>query len=104
VNSDSGVRTLKGDGRPILPQEARANLVAGLRAVDYVVVFDEANVECLLEVLRPDVHAKGTDYTTESVPERATAKRLGVRVAIVGDPKEHSTRELLEAVRKAAHD
>ena len=104
VNSDSGVRTLKGDGRPILPQEARANLVAGLRAVDYVIVFDEANVESLLEFLRPDVHAKGTDYTAETVPERATAKRLGVRVAIVGDPKEHSTRELLEAVRKAAHD
>ena len=104
VNSDAGVRVLKGEGRPILPDRARAGLVAGLRAVDYVVVFDEANVESLLEVLRPDVHAKGTDYAAETVPERATAARLGIRVAIVGDPKEHSTRELLESLRKAPHE
>ena len=103
VNSDSSVCGLKGPGRPILSQTARAALVGALKAVDYVVTFDEANVEALLDELRPDVHAKGTDYTAETVPERATADRLGIRVAIVGDPKDHSTRELLESVRKAPH-
>src|SRR5205807_1196352 len=73
VNDDSSVRNLKGPGRPILDQKARAHLVAALRAVDYVVLFSEASVEALLEELRPDVHAKGTDYTAETVPERATA-------------------------------
>ena len=103
VNADSVVCALKGPGRPILDENARALLVASLRAVDYVVLFNEPNVESLLEVLRPDVHAKGTDYTAETVPERATAARLGIRVAIVGDPKEHSTHELLESVRKTQH-
>jgi len=103
VNADSSVCALKGPGRPILDEQARAQLVAALRAVDYVVLFDEPNVEALLETLRPDVHAKGTDYTAETVPERATAARLGVRVAIVGDPKDHSTRELLASIRKAPH-
>jgi D-glycero-beta-D-manno-heptose 1-phosphate adenylyltransferase len=103
VNGDSSVCTLKGPGRPILDEYARAQLVAGLRAVDYVVIFHEPNVESLLESLCPDVHAKGTDYTTQTVPERGVAARLGVRVAIVGDPKEHSTRELLESIRKAPH-
>src|SRR5436309_2325963 len=104
VNDDSSVRNLKGPGRPILDQKARAHLVAALRAVDYVVLFSEASVEALLEELRPDVHAKGTDYTAETVPERATAARLGIRVAIVGDPKDHSTRSFFDSVRKAAHD
>lgn len=103
VNMDRGVCALKGPGRPILDEQARAQLVAALRAVDYVVLFDEPNVETLLETLRPDVHAKGTDYTTETVPERATAARLGIRLAIVGDPKDHSTHELLESIRKAPH-
>jgi rfaE bifunctional protein nucleotidyltransferase chain/domain len=103
INSDSSVAKLKGAGRPILPELARAKLVAGLKAVDYVVVFSETNVELLLELLRPDVHAKGTDYTAESVPERAVAERLGVRIAIVGDPKGHSTRQFLEDLRKAPH-
>jgi D-glycero-beta-D-manno-heptose 1-phosphate adenylyltransferase len=103
VNGDKSVRELKGPGRPILDEKARAQLVAALRAVDYVVIFDEPNVEALLESLRPDVHTKGSDYTAETVPERATAARLGVRVAIVGDPKDHSTREFLENVRKAPH-
>ncbi len=94
---------LKGSGRPILPEAARAALVGALRAVDYVLVFSENNVEALLAELRPDVHAKGTDYTAESVPERATSARLGVRVAIVGDPKNHSTREFIDSVRKAPH-
>ena len=103
VNADSSVCALKGPGRPILGEQARAQLVAALRAVDYVVLFDEPNVEALLETLRPDVHAKGTDYTTETVPERAVTSRLGIRVAIAGDPKDHSTREFLESVRKAPH-
>lgn len=103
VNSDRGVRALKGPGRPILPESARTDLVASLRAVDYVILFSEPDVEPLLECLRPDVHAKGTDYTAETVPERATAARLGIRVAIVGDPKEHSSRELLRSVRQAPH-
>ena len=104
VNDDSSVRGLKGPGRPVLDESARALLVAALRCVDYVVLFSEPSVEALLEELRPDVHAKGTDYSTETVPERATAARLGIRVAIVGDPKDHSTRTLFDAIRKAAHD
>ncbi len=103
VNSDSSVRPLKGPGRPILDEQARALLVAALRTVDYVVIFPEPNVEKLLEELRPDVHAKGTDYTTDSVPEGAVAARLGIRVTIVGDPKDHSTRSLLDAIRKVPH-
>lgn len=103
VNSDASERALKGNGRPILPAEARAELVAALEAVDYVVIFDELNVEALLTAFRPHVHAKGTDYTAESVPERELAARLGVRVAIVGDAKRHSTRELLTRLRKLFH-
>src|SRR5713101_9326983 len=103
VNADSSVCNLKGPGRPILDENARAQLVAALRCVDYVVLFAEPDVEALLEELRPDVHAKGTDYTAETVPERAVAERLRIRVAIVGDPKNHSTRELLDSIRKAPH-
>jgi len=99
INSDASERQLKGSGRPILPEQARAELVAALGAVDYVVLFDEPNVESLLTDLCPNVHAKGTDYTAETVPERELAARLGVRVAIVGDPKHHSTRELIARVR-----
>ena len=104
VNDDSSVRNLKGAGRPVLDENARALLVAALRCVDYVVLFSEPTVEALLEELRPDVHAKGTDYTAETVPERATAVRLGIRMAIVGDPKDHATRSLFDSIRKAAHD
>jgi D-glycero-beta-D-manno-heptose 1-phosphate adenylyltransferase len=103
VNADSSVFNLKGPSRPILDENARAQLVAALRCVDYVLLFAEPNVEALLEELRPDVHAKGTDYTPDTVPERAVASRLGIRVAIVGDAKDHSTRELLESIRKAPH-
>jgi len=103
VNGDSSVCNLKGPGRPVLDESARARLVAALRSVDYVVLFAEPNVEALLEDLRPHVHAKGTDYTADTVPERAVAERLGIRVAIVGDPKDHSTRGLLESIRKAPH-
>jgi D-glycero-beta-D-manno-heptose 1-phosphate adenylyltransferase len=104
VNSDSSVTQLKGAGRPILDEQARAQLVASLRSVDFVIIFSDPNVERLLEELRPNVHAKGTDYTADTVPERAIAQRLGIRVAIVGDPKSHSTRGLLESIRKDAHD
>jgi D-glycero-beta-D-manno-heptose 1-phosphate adenylyltransferase len=103
VNADASVGTLKGPGRPILDENARARLVAAIRAVEYVVLFTEPNVEALLNELRPNVHAKGTDYTQASVPERATAERLGIRIAIVGDRKDHSTRDLIETVRKAPH-
>jgi rfaE bifunctional protein nucleotidyltransferase chain/domain len=103
VNSDSGVRQLKGLGRPVLPEQERAELVAALADVDYVLVFDEPNVETVLQDLRPDVHAKGTDYTLETVPEREVAKKLGVRVAIVGDPKRHSTKDLLAKLAGGKH-
>ena len=103
VNSDFSVCALKGPGRPILPESARAALVGALRAVDYVVLFSEPNVEQLLHDLHPDVHAKGTDYTADSVPERAVSARLGIRVAIVGDPKDHSTHSFLDSVRGPSH-
>jgi D-glycero-beta-D-manno-heptose 1-phosphate adenylyltransferase len=103
VNSDSSVRDLKGPGRPVLDENARARLVASLRAVDYVVIFSEPSVEPLLRELRPDVHAKGTDYTVATVPERTVAKELNIRIAIVGDPKNHSTRDILQALRKVPH-
>jgi rfaE bifunctional protein nucleotidyltransferase chain/domain len=95
VNSDSSVRRLKGHGRPILDERARARLVAALGCVDCVLIFDEPDVNRLLAELRPDVHAKGTDYTAETVPERAAMKTLGGEVAIVGDEKRHSTRDLI---------
>jgi rfaE bifunctional protein nucleotidyltransferase chain/domain len=103
VNSDRSTRTLKGEGRPVLTEQARAALVAALAAVDYVILFDEPDVKPLLRALRPDVHVKGTDYTPESVPERDLAASLGIRVAIVGDPKQHSTRGLLERLRRPHH-
>ena len=100
VNDDASVRALKGPGRPILPAADRAELVAALRAVAAVTVFSEPTVAPLLELLRPDVHCKGTDYTVDSVPERATVAAYGGRTAIVGDPKDHSTRDLLDAIRR----
>jgi len=103
VNSDASTREWKGPGRPILNERARALLVAALRDVDYVVIFSEPNVEALLEEICPDVHAKGTDYAADTVPEREVSQRLGIRVAIVGDPKNHSTRRLFETVRKEPH-
>ncbi|MDP9338975.1 MAG: adenylyltransferase/cytidyltransferase family protein [Acidobacteriota bacterium] len=103
VNSDASVCELKGPGRPVLDENARSRLVAALRAVDYVVVFSEPSVESLLKELHPDVHAKGTDYTADTVPERAIAQELDIRVAIVGDPKNHSTRDMLHALRRPPH-
>jgi rfaE bifunctional protein nucleotidyltransferase chain/domain len=100
VNSDRAVAGLKGPGRPLLPQEARAELVAALESVDYVVVFDDLTAEAVLRDLRPHVQCKGTDYAEESVPERAVMKELGGTVRIVGDAKSHSTRELLAEIAK----
>jgi rfaE bifunctional protein nucleotidyltransferase chain/domain len=100
VNSDASVRRLKGEGRPILDERARAEMVAALRGVAHVVVFDGDTVGPLLERLRPDVHCKGTDYTVETVPERAIVAGYGGRTAICGDPKDHSTRDLLQRIAK----
>ncbi len=102
INDDDSVRTLKGEGRPILPASDRAELVAALRCVDYVVIFTEPNVGPLLTALRPDVHCKGTDYTIESVPERDIVAGYGGRTAIVGDPKDHSTRDLLSRIARGS--
>jgi rfaE bifunctional protein nucleotidyltransferase chain/domain len=99
VNDDGAVASLKGPGRPVLPAAERAELVAAIRGVDYVVVFGDATVERLLRLLEPDVHCKGTDYTVESVPERAVVVAYGGRTAIVGDPKQHATRDLLARIR-----
>jgi rfaE bifunctional protein nucleotidyltransferase chain/domain len=95
VNNDASVRALKGASQPVMPEAARAELVAALRAVDYVVIFPDATVERLLRLVKPDVHCKGTDYTVDTVPERAVVREYGGRVAVVGDPKEHSTSALL---------
>jgi rfaE bifunctional protein nucleotidyltransferase chain/domain len=100
INSDASTKKLKGDGRPILTERARAALVAALAVVNYVVVFDEPDVRALLRELQPNIHAKGTDYSAGSVPERDIADALGIRVAIVGDPKDHSTRDLLARLRR----
>lgn len=100
VNADRSVSELKGSGRPILTAADRAEIVAAIRGVDYVTVFDEPNVTPLLLALEPDVHCKGTDYTIETVPERDTVASYGGRIAIVGDPKDHSTRDLLSRIRK----
>jgi rfaE bifunctional protein nucleotidyltransferase chain/domain len=99
INSDASIRGLKGPSRPVLPEADRAELVAALRAVDYVVIFSEPTVAPLLEALRPDVHCKGTDYTVETVPERDTVRAYGGRIAIVGDPKDHSTTNLLSRLK-----
>jgi rfaE bifunctional protein nucleotidyltransferase chain/domain len=99
VNGDASVRRLKGPGRPVLDEDERARLVAALRCVDHVVVFQEDDVKRLLLALRPDVHCKGTDYTEETVPERDVVRSYGGRVAIVGDPKQHDTRALIARIR-----
>lgn len=102
VNDDRSVAHLKGPGRPILPASDRAELVAALRGVDYVVLFGDATVERLLRLLEPDVHCKGTDYTVDSVPERSVVQQYGGRTAIVGDAKSHATRELLARISRTA--
>ena len=99
VNSDDSVKGLKGPGRPILSGPERAEMVAALDSVDYVVLFSDPDVHRLLRLLKPDVHCKGTDYTPETVPERDTVLAYGGRIAIVGDPKDHSTRDLLARIK-----
>ena len=100
VNGDEVTKKLKGPGRPILSAAGRAELVAALECVDVVVVFDDVNVAALLERLRPDVHCKGTDYTEDTVPEREVMRQLGGETRIVGDPKNHSTRDLIATIRE----
>jgi D-glycero-beta-D-manno-heptose 1-phosphate adenylyltransferase len=102
INDDPSVADLKGPGRPILPAADRAELVAAVRGVHYVVVFGERTVEPLLRLIRPDVHCKGTDYTVDSVPERSIVVEYGGRTAIVGDPKDHATRDLLKRIAETA--
>jgi len=98
LNGDASVARLKGAGRPLMPAVERAELIAALRAVDYVVIFEDDSADALLRAVRPDVHAKGTDYTAESVPERETAQAVGARTAITGDPKRHATRDLIATI------
>lgn len=102
VNGDAEVRRLKGEGRPFVSERERAEMVAALRAVDIVTIFHEPTVAELLLAIRPDVHAKGTDYTEDSVPERDVVRSFGGRVQIVGDPKDHSSTEMLERMRERA--
>jgi len=101
VNSDEQARKLKGEGRPHTPENERAETIAGLRCVDIVTIFNEPTVEELLLAIKPDFHAKGTDYTTETVPEREIVRSYGGTVAIVGDPKDHSSTEIIERLSKA---
>jgi rfaE bifunctional protein nucleotidyltransferase chain/domain len=98
INADEQVRALKGAGRPFVTERERAEIIASIRAVDFVTIFPEPTVEALLRILRPDIHAKGTDYTAETVPERDVVRSYGGRVAIVGDPKDHSSSEMVEKV------
>mgnify|MGYP000633826139 CR=1 FL=1 len=99
VNADTSVAALKGPSRPVLPERERAELIAALEAVDYVVIFSDEKVERLLTALRPAVHCKGTDYTVETVPEREVVRAYGGRTAIVGDPKDHATRDLIARIK-----
>lgn len=101
INDDGSVKGLKGPGRPILSAADRAEMVAALESVDYVVLFSDPDVHRLLRLLKPDVHCKGTDYTPDTVPERDTVLSYGGRVEIVGDPKDHSTRDLLARIRSS---
>ena len=100
VNDDNSVAALKGPGQPILAAADRAEMVAAVRGVDYVVIFGDATVERLLMLLKPDVHCKGTDYTADTVPERDVVRAYGGRIAIVGDSKTHATRDLIARIRR----
>jgi rfaE bifunctional protein nucleotidyltransferase chain/domain len=102
LNDDASARALKGPGRPVVPVEERAEVVVALRAVDFVLIFGGPTVDGVIAALRPDVHAKGTDYTVETVPELAAARSVGARTVIVGDAKRHSTRDLIEKIREGS--
>ena len=104
INSDRQAHALKGEGRPFMPENERAELIAALKCVDFVTVFDEPTVEQLIRDIRPDIHAKGTDYTTDTVPERDIIREVGGRVAIVGDPKNHSSTELIGKTRDRSRE
>jgi D-glycero-beta-D-manno-heptose 1-phosphate adenylyltransferase len=104
LNSDVSVRSLKGVGRPLMPQEERAEILAALTDVDYLVIFDDLTVERLLRILQPHIHCKGTDYTEETIPERDIVQSYGGRVAIAGDPKDHSTRFLIQEIAAKHED
>ncbi len=99
VNADASVQRLKGAGRPIMPDTERAELIAALGVVDYVVIFPDTTVDRLLQTLQPAVHCKGTDYTPDTVPERDIVRAYGGRTAIVGDPKDHATRDLIARIK-----
>ena len=101
INSDSQVRLLKGNGRPYISETERAEILAGFRFVDAVTIFGEPTVDALIDAIRPDIHAKGTDYTAETVPERERVRRYGGQVAIVGDPKDHSSTGLIDKIAKS---
>ena len=98
LNGDAAVARLKGPGRPLMPAAERAEVLASLRAVDHVVVFEEETADALVAAIRPAIHAKGTDYTPDTVPERETVRAYGGRVVIVGDPKAHATRDAIQTI------
>ncbi len=104
INADASARALKGPGRPIVPEGERAELVAALRCVDYVTIFDEPTVEPLIRALAPVIHCKGTDYSPDTVPERQAVRETGGRIAIVGDPKDHATRDLIRLIQERGED
>jgi len=101
INGDESVRSLKGPGRPLMPETERAEIISAIGCVDHVLIFPDLTVDRILSALQPDVHAKGTDYSCETVPERETVLAYGGRIAIVGDPKDHSTRNYLDRIRKS---
>lgn len=100
INSDEPTRRLKGEGRPLMPEDQRAEIISSFEVVDFVTVFDEPTVAELLLALKPDIHAKGTDYTEDSVPERDVVRSFGGQVAIVGDPKDHSSSEIIDKISR----
>ena len=100
INSDKQVKKLKGKNRPFMPEDERAEIISALRFVDFVTIFDEPTVEQLIRAIRPDFHAKGTDYTTDTVPEREIVRECGGQTAIVGDPKDHSSSQFIEVLRR----
>ncbi len=104
INADASARALKGPGRPIVPEGERAELVAALRCVDYVTIFDEPTVEPLIRALAPVIHCKGTDYSPDTVPERQAVRETGGRIAIVGDPKDHATRDLIRLIQERSEN
>ncbi len=100
INDDRSTKALKGGGRPVIPDIERAEILLALRFVDYVLIFSESTVDNIIKTLRPAIHAKGTDYTEETVPEAATSKSVGCRTVITGDPKDHSSREIIGRLRQ----